>query len=277
MLGAVRLDRPQQRRDIGRLDHQLGDKPLQVGQKPVLVTEEGLFVDVLQVDRALQPAHERGRVRRQAVQPPGQLEQQAMHHGGIRVRGQPGQRPQPEPDILQRHGLKLAAAPDLLFVHFKRSLGRLTLAAEPVQVAGAVEVLHRGDPAGVRRGPQVPPLGQLGQRVLHLIVAGRRRPVTAQCLADVLRPQVHDEPLLADPEHGHDPPVQLVQGVIQVRERAEGYGVHDNTGGWRVLPTLSAHARPAIEKAHRLGSALGAWRSGQDGRRALGSAATTRS
>jgi len=169
-----------------------------------------------------------------------------VNHGGIRIRGQPGQCPQPEPDVLQCHGLQLTTARDLLLVHLQSTLCCLTLPAELIQVARPVEVFHRGHPARVGSGPQVPPLRQPGQRLLHVVLDGWRHAVTAQRLGDVLGPQVNDEPLLADPEDSHHPAVQLVQRRVQVSKGARGRFVHDNSAVCRAPPTFrSEHARPA--------------------------------
>jgi hypothetical protein len=94
--------------------------------------------------------------------------------------------------------------------------------AGPVEVAvvaGPVEVIDGGHPAGVRVGAEVAPLLQLPKRGLDSGKVGRLATHVFQRSGQVFRPQVHQEPALGRHERAHDSPVQLGVGRIQVRER----------------------------------------------------------
>src|SRR6185437_8520465 len=78
----------------------------------------------------------------------------------------------------------------------------------------AVEVLHRGDAAGVDVRAQVPPFHELVQGLGKLLVS--HGPELGR---DVLRPQVHDEALLRPREGAQQVPVEACVRNAQVRER----------------------------------------------------------
>jgi hypothetical protein len=154
-LHADPVEGPQGRHDLRGLDHQVADEPLQIADQPVLVGDEGVLVDVLQVDGALQAAHERARVGRQPVQERGQLPQKAVRHGRVRVGvfGLPPQAAQAHPDVLERDRLELAPVTQRFVIGRQRQLRGLALRGELVEVSRPVEVVDRGDAAGVRVGP----------------------------------------------------------------------------------------------------------------------------
>jgi len=106
------------------------------------------------------------------------------------------------------------SAPDRLLVERDRLLGRLAGRGELVQRAPAVEVLDRGDPAGVGVGAQVAPGDEPVERLGELLAG-----LDPQLRRDVLGPQVHDEALLGPGEHEQDRAVQPGVRHAQVRER----------------------------------------------------------
>jgi hypothetical protein len=220
-LRADPVEHPQSRHDLRGLDHQVADEPLQVADQPVLVGDEGVLVDILQVDGALQAAHERAGVGRQPVQQRGQLPQQAVHHGRVRV-GVLGLLPeaaQAHPDVLERHRLQLASVAQRLVIGGQRELRGFALRCELVEVAGPVEVVDRGDAAGVGVGLKIPPGLELLERRLHRGRLDRWALGSWQSLEHVLGSQVYQEAPLGRDEHAHDAPVQVGVGHIQVSER----------------------------------------------------------
>lgn len=142
-----------------------------------------------------------------------------MYHRRVRIVLEFVQRPQPEPDVLERDGLQLASSSKLGLVQRERSLCRLAFPAELIQVPRPVEILDRGDPPGVRVSAQIAPALKAAQGLVDLLLRDRvRRGVPAHRLDDILGSQVDDEALLGRDEHGHNPPVQRRVRDIQVRE-----------------------------------------------------------
>ena len=152
--------------DLRSGGHQVGDEALQVVDQAVLVGAEDLRVGVVQVDRALQRAHEGLRVRGQVGEPVDQGTQRQMHlrRIGIDIPGELTQRAQLDGDVGERDRLQRPRRPSASS-YTASALHRLALAGELVEEPGPVEVLDAGHPAGVRVGAQVAPALQSGQRV----------------------------------------------------------------------------------------------------------------
>ena len=129
----------------------------------VLVGTESVHVGVVEVDRALQRAHERLGVVGEVGKAGDEVAQQQSHTPGVRLslNGQLTQRSQLGGDVRQRDRLQRAAPPELLVIHSKRPLRRLARAGQLIEEASAMEVLDRRDPARVGVGAQVAPLDEL--------------------------------------------------------------------------------------------------------------------
>src|SRR6202034_533784 len=107
----------------------------------------------------------------------------------------------------------LAAPADGFLVEGDGLLGRLPGAGELVQASFAVEVLYRGDAAGVAIRAQVPPRRELLQRLAEPLVSA-----DLQVSRHVLRPQMHNEALLRPREGTQHTPVKAGVGDAQVGE-----------------------------------------------------------
>ena len=206
----------QQHRDLGAGVGQVRDEPVDVVDQPFLVREEAVDVPVGEVHRAPQRGHERLRVVSQGGEPlrHGQQEQMDLGRVGIVARGEYSQRAEPVGDVGQGHRLELAAPPDGLLVERDRLLGGLPGCGELIQGTLAVEVLHRGDAAGVDVRAQVPPRHELLQGLGQLLVS-----VDQELGRHVFRPQVHDVALLRPREGTQQAPVKVGVRDAQVHER----------------------------------------------------------
>ena len=149
----------QQHRDLGAGVSQVCDEPVDVVDQAFLVGEEAVDVPVREVDRAPQRGHERLCVVGQRGEPLRNGQQQQVRLGRVRiaVRSEDAKRSQPVGDVGQRHRLELAAPADGFLVEGDGLLGRLPGTGELVKASLTVEVLHRGDAAGVDIRAQVPP------------------------------------------------------------------------------------------------------------------------
>src|SRR6266516_3977916 len=117
-------------------------------------------------------------------------------------------------DVGQGHRLELAAAADGILVERDRLFGGLPSGGELIQATLAMEVLHRGNAAGVDVRAQVPPHHELLQGQGQLLVG-----VDRELGRYVLRPQMHDEALLRPREDKQQAPVKAGVRDAQVRER----------------------------------------------------------
>jgi len=237
----------QRGRDVRGLDDQVADEAFQIADQPILVGDECVLAALLEVDRALEAAHEGARVGREPVQQAGELAQQAVHDRGVGLAGVGvrKQAAQPETDVLERHRLELAAPAERRVVGIQRELGGLTLSRQLVQVAGTVEVLHGGDATGVRIGAEIAPPDQRRQGCLDRIaLRGPER------LGHVLGPEVDQEPVLGFDKGPHDTAVErglrrvhvfegLRLGVCRVhRQRRSTHDIDEaRHGGSTTRPT----------------------------------------
>jgi hypothetical protein len=116
-------------------DHQLADKPLEVVDERVLVGQECLKVNAMEVDRALQAAHKRLRLRGQLIEPDPQGGQVAVDLAAVRCRlgGQVGKFAEQIPDIPERGSLQLARLAQGLVEHGERPLSGLSCRGKLVQ------------------------------------------------------------------------------------------------------------------------------------------------
>src|ERR1700728_58605 len=194
---------------------QVRNEPVDVVDQPFLVGEEAVDVPVREVDRAPQRGHERLCVVGQRGEALGNGQQQQGRLGRVRipVRGEDPKRSQPVGDVGQGHRLELAAPADGFLVEGDGLLGRLPGAGELVQASFAVEVLYRGDAAGVDIRAQVPPRRELLQCLAELLVSA-----DLQVSRHVLRPQMHNEALLRPREGTQHAPVEVGVGDAQVGE-----------------------------------------------------------
>jgi hypothetical protein len=169
-----------------------------------LVGQKGLHVGVVQVDGALDRTHEGDRVLRQFDEAFAQAAQALVRDGriGIATGGVLGhglaQAGQEHDDVFERDGLQRAAGAQRDVVLRQGALGRLALPRHLIEHATAVEVLQRGDPAGVRKREQISPagVGQPLQRVDDRIRADATVTVGAERGLHLFRADVDGEPLL---------------------------------------------------------------------------------
>lgn len=285
-LDAARLDAADGGADVGGGDHQLADEALEVADERLLVREEPRHLDTLQVDGALQAAHEGLRPRGQLLEPLAQRPQRAVHLGPVRLRrlAECGQLAQQAGDIAQRRALQLAALGQRRLVGRQRALGRLAFRRELVEVARPVELLHRRHVGGVGVRLEVAPLAQLEQRRLDGLRLGRVRAPLRRVRAPVdrpgegrrhlLRPQVKREARLGLDEDAHDGAIErgLVGGDVgEGAKAAGGVGHHlrgrvgQGGGPWqgRVAsggrPDSSGSGAPAARHTDFLATDCGHW------------------
>src|SRR5215468_1589557 len=117
-------------------------------------------------------------------------------------------------DIAQGHRLELAAPADGFLVERDRLFGGLPSGGELIQATLAMEVLHRGNAAGVDVRAQVPPYHELLQGQGQLLVG-----LAPELGRNVLWPQMHDEALLRPCEGEQQAPVKAGVRDAQVCER----------------------------------------------------------
>ncbi|MDX6721056.1 MAG: hypothetical protein QOJ63_3310 [Solirubrobacteraceae bacterium] len=213
--------------DLGTDGDEILDEALEVFHEPILVGAEGLDVGVVEVDRSLEGAHERLCVVRQVGEATHQIAQEQAHAHRVRIglTGELVQRAQLRRDVGQGDSLQRPAASQVLVVGGQRALDRLTFTGELIEEPRAVEILDGGHAARVRIVAQVAPLHERAQRVGDRIrVDAWLRP--GERLADVLRSQMHHEPLLRAGERAHDLAIQRNVGRREMREGIESSTRH---------------------------------------------------
>jgi hypothetical protein len=221
------LDLPDRRADVGGGDHQLADESLEIADERLLVGEELRNVDALEIDGALQAAHEGLRAGGQLVEPVAQRPEGPMYLGLVRLLrlAERRQLAKQAADVAQRGALQLAVLRERRLVGRQRALGRLPLRRELEEVPGPVELLDRRHVGRVGMRLEVAPLAQRRQRSFDGGDVNRLGQAKgSEGYGDVRRPQVERKAGLGVDEDAHHGAVERCLVGVDVGEGSEPAG-----------------------------------------------------